>query len=98
MKNQNLYMPCPVCGEEFEFTPQDLLELHEGDIIGCDSCDTELEVIGQGETLELTPLEYFTLCPRCETDFELSEEVLLKGGTVECPHCYYKFEPDWQED
>lgn len=89
-------MPCPVCFEEFEFTPQDRLELREGDIIGCDACNSELEVVGEGEILELRPLEYFIVCPRCATDFELPEQVLLKGGAVECPNCHYKFEPEWE--
>ena len=91
-------MPCPVCFEEFEFTPQDRLELREGDIIGCDACNSELEVVGEGETLELRPLEYFIVCPRCATDFELPEDVLLRGGAVECPQCHYQFEPEWEED
>jgi len=98
VKDQNLYLPCPVCFEELEFTPQDRLELHEGDIIGCDACNSELEVVAEGETLELRPLEYLIVCPRCATDFELPEEVLLRGGAVECPHCHYKFEPEWEED
>jgi len=91
-------MPCPVCFEEFEFTPQDRLELREGDIIGCDACNSELEVVGEGETLELRPLEYFIVCPRCATDFELPEQVLLRGSAVECPQCHYQFEPEWEED
>jgi predicted Zn finger-like uncharacterized protein len=95
---RSLIVLCPVCGEEMEFTEEDLSEIQLGDILGCDACETELEVLNTGENLELEPLALYTVCPKCDKEFEITEEMLAKGDKVSCPHCKYHFELEFEED
>jgi alpha-aminoadipate carrier protein LysW len=44
---------CPECDSMLDFEEE---EVDEGDIISCDECGTELEVVGK-DPLELTKIE-----------------------------------------
>ena len=60
-----LEIDCPVCGEVLELSAEDRAELQVGDVIVCDSCNAEMEVIrnGEGEEFELDLLGVLTTCP-----------------------------------
>jgi lysine biosynthesis protein LysW len=86
---KTLIISCPSCGEELEITEFQWEEFRLDDILVCDSCAAELQVTS------LDPPEFcligdVTVCPKCETEFELLEEDLERGKTT-CPNCEYQF-------
>ena len=87
---------CEACGEELLFSDEDLREFQDGDIITCDCCHTDLEIVKTDEGLELHRHVWMTTCPKCSEEFELTDEMLQKS-LAQCPHCKYKFALEWEE-
>jgi lysine biosynthesis protein LysW len=84
-----LIVTCPECGEELPIPEADWQEFQIGDVLVCDACDTELEVVNL-DPPEFEVLGDATICPKCGTEFELIPEDLERGG-VTCPNCTHAF-------
>jgi uncharacterized protein YbaR (Trm112 family) len=100
---------CPVCAEVLELSPEDRAELHVGDAIVCESCNAEMEVTANaGEDFELELLGILTVCPNCQQEFDLTEDLLdhapivqtaagEEASQVPCPHCGASVEVVFEE-
>lgn len=86
---QTLVVTCPDCAEELEILETDWQEFQLGDILGCNACGAELEVVSL-EPPEFEPLVYSTECPKCGSFFALGEHD-LQAGQVTCPDCQFSF-------
>lgn len=84
-----LIVICPECSEDLEIPESDWLEFAQGDVLVCDSCDTELLVTSLSPP-EFEVLGDTTICPKCDTEFGLSEADLEQGCTT-CPSCGFAF-------
>lgn len=84
-----LIVTCPECSEDLEIPQSDWLEFSEGDVLVCDSCNTELLVTSL-EPPEFEVLGDLSICPKCETEFDLTDADLEQGRTT-CPSCGVKF-------
>lgn len=91
MRTRTLTLECPICAEDLSFTESDLEELYTGDILVCNACHTELEVIESGEDLQLAPLAAWTVCPQCSEEIEL-DDAQLEQFQATCPLCHHTFE------
>lgn len=100
-----LEIDCPVCGEVLYLSEADRESLKVGDIIVCDSCSAEMEVIrnDSNEEFELVLLGAITVCPACGKEFDVTDEMLATAPLVEsadghivslvnCPHCQTRIE------
>lgn len=83
-------LECPVCGEELLFTPDDLETLGPGDVIACDACATEMEVVGT-DPWEFALLGAVTTCPKCGFELDV-EDTAIEGEAITCPECGNVFE------
>lgn len=104
-----LEIDCPICGEVLALTPEDRAELQVGDVMVCDSCNAEMEIIrNSGEDFELELLGILSLCPACEQEFDLTDELLTTAPTtlneegetvslVHCPHCKAAVEVSFED-
>jgi alpha-aminoadipate/glutamate carrier protein LysW len=90
-----LIVTCPECGEDLEISPSEWLEFQVGDVLACDSCGTELEVVST-DPPEFEALASLTICPKCDTEFELSDDDLERGSAT-CPHCQFAFKLEFDE-
>ena len=87
--DQTLLVTCPECGEELALSSSDWAEFQLGDVLVCDACDAELEVVSL-DPPDFAPLGDHTVCPKCSTQFELSDTDLERGRAT-CPNCAYSF-------
>jgi lysine biosynthesis protein LysW len=90
-----LIVTCPECSEDLEISQRDWLEFRVGDVLVCDSCGSELEVTSI-EPPEFEALGAQTICPKCDTEFDLSDEDLEHGKTT-CPNCQYHFKLEFDD-
>jgi lysine biosynthesis protein LysW len=86
---QALIVTCPDCAEELEILESDWQEFQLGDILGCNACGAELEVVSL-EPPEFEPLVYSTECPKCGSFFALSKSS-SESASVTCPDCQFSF-------
>lgn len=98
-QDATLEIDCPVCGEVLELTSEDRTELQVGDAIVCESCNAEMEItLNSGSDFELELLGILSICPACEQEFDLTDEMLSTAPTivsdegeevslVHCPNC-----------
>lgn len=93
-----LEIDCPICGEVLELTDEDRAELPVGEVIVCNSCNAELEVVvNTGKDFDVELLGILTTCPACRQEFDVTEDMLATAPTLEsdegmvsvliCPHC-----------
>jgi lysine biosynthesis protein LysW len=90
-----LIVTCPECGEHLEITQTEWLEFNVGDILACDVCGSELEVTNL-EPPEFEPLGMATTCPKCDTEFPLSDDD-LERAEVTCPNCQFQFKLEFDD-
>lgn len=104
-----LEIDCPICGEVLELTDEDRAELQVGDAIVCENCNAEMEVVSNdAHDFEVELLGILTTCPNCDTEFDVTEEMLVAAPTirsqqgeevslVRCPHCQAGVELSFEE-
>ena len=86
---KTLIVTCPECSEDLEIPQSDWLEFSEGDVLVCDSCDTELLVTSL-EPPEFEVLGDLSICPKCDAEFDLTETD-LEHHRATCPSCGFAF-------
>ncbi len=93
---QILTVICPTCDEELQIPEDTWEEFVLGDVLVCDACGAQLEVISK-EPPEFELLAEFVDCPDCGAEIEVTD-AMLEAGTAQCPSCNAKFILETESD